>query len=563
MTDTLDAIQKREIDLQAALDYFVYCKTLYQEDKRSAIGYVKWILPKLDLIIKESAFSDFEKSVNCKKNFLLLIAPDCFDSFLQILEFNREPSAKFYIPRRKQLLPLVEMLQKLADDELDELFLSTPGRVGKTTTVQMFILWMMGRDSEKANLYSSYGDKNCKAFYTGVLEVLTDKDTYSYYEVFPQSRVAHTDAKDELINLDRRKKYASLTCRSIEGALNGSCDCDGILLADDMIEGIETALSVDRLTSVWLKVDNNLLTRAKEKAKKIWIGTRWSLMDCISIRLDLLQNEDKYKTVRWEYLNIPALDPLTDESNFDYTFDLGFSTEYYHQRRASFERNNDMASWYAQYCGEPIERDGSVFNPDDMRFYNGVLPDEPDRIFLACDPAYGGTDRCTAAYCFQYGDDIYIHDVTFSYAEKTVTQPDIVSKIMHYEVQAARFEANKSTTSYKEEIEKQLLDKGYRLNITTHGFALTSSRDATKTIANKQARIFDKAPEIREFYFLEDGKRSKEYQAFMQNVYSFKVLGKNKQGDDAPDCLAMVASMARGIGTPTGSIFSQSKFWGR
>ena len=44
-------------------------------------------------------------------------------------------------------------------------------------------------------------------------------------------------------------------------------------------------------------------------------------------------------------------------------------------------------------------------------------------------------------------------------------------------------------------------------------------------------------------YFLEDGKRSKEYSLFMQNVYAFKVLGKNKH-DDAPDSLAMAAEMA-------------------
>ena len=60
----------------------------------------------------------------------------------------------------------------------------------------------------------------------------------------------------------------------------------------------------------------------------------------------------------------------------------------------------------------------------------------------------------------------------------------------------------------------------------------------------KEQRIFDKAPDIREhFIFLEDGKRSKEYSLFMQNVYSFKVTGKNKH-DDAPDSLCMACDMA-------------------
>ena len=553
--ETIELILSREPDIIAAEDCYDMIRSL---DRQAAIGYTKRLLPVTAKLIQESKSSDYLKAVELRKDLLLYIAPNEFDSFLQYIEYDRDYNRRFYLPRRKQLLPLVKILQSMADDELDELFLSTPPRIGKTTLILLFILWIMGRDSEKANLYSSYGDKNCKAFYTGALEVLTDKDTYLYYNVFPQKKIVHTDAKDELINLDRRKKYASLTCRSLEGALNGSCDCDGILVADDMIEGIETALSPSRLLSVWLKVDNNLLTRAKETAKIIWIGTRWALEDVHGVRLDVLKNEPKFAHKRFTVTNIPALDE-NDESNFFYQHELGFSTEYYQAKRASHERNNDMASWLAQYCGEPIEREGAVFNPDDMRFYNGELPNLiPDRIFMACDPAFGGSDFCTAAYCYQYGDEVYVHNVTYNNGEKTVTQPDIVNKIIQYEVQAARFEATKATASYKEEIEKALKAKGYRLNITTHGSALTSSTDASKTIKGKQARIFDKAAEIREFYFLEDGKRTKEYQAFMQNVYSFKVLGKNKQGDDAPDCLAMVADMAHGGIVTAVSIFRRT-----
>ena len=65
----------------------------------------------------------------------------------------------------------------------------------------------------------------------------------------------------------------------------------------------------------------------------------------------------------------------------------------------------------------------------------------------------------------------------------------------------------------------------------------------TKTAPNNQAketRIFDKAPLIRTFYFLDENKRSRAYTTFMVNVYSFRVTGHNKH-DDAPDSLAMAA----------------------
>lgn len=47
--------------------------------------------------------------------------------------------------------------------------------------------------------------------------------------------------------------------------------------------------------------------------------------------------------------------------------------------------------------------------------------------------------------------------------------------------------------------------------------------------------------------FRDGNSRSKEYELFMQNVFSFKVIGKNKH-DDAPDSLSMAIDMATSIG---------------
>ena len=196
-------------------------------------------------------------------------------------------------------------------------------------------------------------------------------------------------------------------------------------------------MNKDRLVSAWAKVDNNLIPRAKETAKILWCGTRWSMIDPIGVRLDLLQNDPAFRDRRVVNVNLSALDEH-DESRFDYSFGVGFSTEYYRQRRASFERNNDTASWTAQYMGEPIEREGALFTPDDFRYYNGTLPEgEPDRIFMAVDPAFGGGDFVAAPVCFQYGEDLYIHDVVFDNGDKSVTQPLLADAIVRNGVQAA------------------------------------------------------------------------------------------------------------------------------
>lgn len=142
--------------------------------------------------------------------------------------------------------------------------------------LMFFMTWLVGRDSEKSNLYSAYSDVITSAFYSGCLEVINDPVTYLWHDVFPAAKIASTNSKDETFNLDRKKRYPSLTCRSLYGTLNGACDCNGILVSDDLIGGIEEALNKDRLIAAWSKVDNNLLPRAKETAKVLWCGTRCS-----------------------------------------------------------------------------------------------------------------------------------------------------------------------------------------------------------------------------------------------------------------------------------------------
>lgn len=468
------------------------------------------------------------------RNTLLFDAPIDFDSYLIYMEIDREPKERFYQPRRKTLKQLVDALQDLADDKLDELFISQPPRTGKTSLLMFFVTWLLGRNSEMSNLYCAYSDTITRAFYSGVLEVITDPDTYKWREVFPKAEIVQTNAAEEILNIDRRKRYPSLTCRSLYGTLNGACDCNGFLISDDLIGGIEEALNRDRMISAWGKVDNNLLTRAKEKSKILWNGTRWSVVDPAGIRMDSLINDQRFANRRFRIINLPALDE-NDESNFDYEYGVGFSTEYYKQRRASFERNNDMASWNAQYQGEPIEREGTVFTPDGFRTYNGELPDEqPDRVFMAVDPAFGGGDYVASPICFQYGDDIYVHDVVYSNMDKGFTQPMIANAALKYGVTSIQFEATKATASYKEGVDNLIKKKGYRVNATTK---------AAPTSTGKRERILERANDVRELMiFRESGKRSKDYELFMQNVFSYKFMGKNKN-DDAPDSLCMAVEM--------------------
>lgn len=531
---TKELIEKGKTDFGALCDGFEMLRGVKDAGgvPERDLMQMGWNIRNLSLTFLRQNGSD---AADLYKKALLFNAVRSFDDYMIYLEFQRPKEEQFYLPRRKVLKPLIDALQALSDDELDELFLSEPPRVGKSTALMFYATWIIGKWPEKSNLYCAFSDIITNAFYTGVLEILRDPYTYQWHDIFPDSRIAATNSKDETLDIDRVKRYKTLTCRSLYGTLNGACDCNGILISDDLIGGIEEAMNKDRMVSAWTKVDNNLLPRAKEKAKLLWCGTRWSMIDPAGLRMNLLKSEPKFANRRVKIINLPALNEK-DESNFDYLYGVGFSTDFYQQRRASFERNNDMASWLAQYQGEPIERQGALFEPEDMKTYNGILPDEKDlvRIFMAVDPAYGGGDFTASPVCYQYVDgSVYVADVVYSDGDKKVTIPLLVSAVEKYKVQAVQIEANKATLGYTEELDRELRKKNLKVNVTT---ALAPNNMA------KETRIYDKAPEIREFCFLDEGKRSKEYNRFMTNVYSFTLTGKNKH-DDAPDSLAMAVDM--------------------
>ena len=527
-------IHFKDTDISNAYSALV---NMWREDKSDKVyGIIYNYRLELQKMMRESA-ENFDEKENALHYLYILTAREKFDDFMIAIEWNREPQERFWLPRRKQLMKICQYLQALEDNKLDELFISQPPRTGKTTLVQFFTLWVMLRNPEKANLYVSFSGGVTKAYYEGVMEILNDPFTYDWQAVFPERSIASTNALETMMNIDRRKKYATLTCRSIDGTLNGACDCNGYAIADDLHEGIEEALSPDRLSKKWSTVENNYISRWKSGCKRLWIGTRWSVSDCISHRIDFIQSDVKCKNVRYAIVNVPALNEK-DESNFDYLYGVGFSTADYQQRRASFERNGDAASFLAQYMGTPIERGGTVFLPDDMRYFDGKLPEDviPDKVFMTVDPAWGGGDFVAAPICYMYGNDVYVVDVVYNNDNKAVTQPLIVQKAKKWGVQFISIEATRTTSSYTEGINERLKADGYSVNVTSNTKNFSSGQ-------GKAERILQHAPEIREHFIFLKGNRSPEYEKYMANVYSFKFDGKNKH-DDAPDSLAMAMEYA-------------------
>ena len=151
---------------------------------------------------------------------------------------------------------------------------------------------------------------------------------------------------------------------------------------------------------------------------------------------------------RYEVIKIPALDPETDESNFNYDYGVGFSTEYYRGVRSKFENNDDMVGWQCQYQQTPIEREGSVFNPEHMNYYSELPGGEPIKVIAHIDVANGGADYLAMPVVYYYegvdGNLVgYVEDVVFDNSEKYITEPQVVAKIKQHRIKNLHLELQK------------------------------------------------------------------------------------------------------------------------
>lgn len=471
-----------------------------------------------------------------------------FESFMYYMERKRNWSKRFYYPRRKTLKVVVNDLEDLENRKIKFYGLSMPSRVGKSTICIFFLAWVAMRRPNSHSAMGGHSGILAKGFYKELMNLFSTEE-YAFDELFffwnpeyaNKSLVTDKSADEFTITLGDPDRFATVTCRGIDGTWTGAVDVskDGYLYVDDLVRDREHSLSPTRMENTYQEYLNKMVDRKNDGARELMVGTLWNVLDPLERLRKSYDGNPEYR-----FRRIPALDE-NDKSNFDYEIN-GFSTAYYRDMREKL----DKAEWEAKFMQRPFVREGLLFPTDELRYFNGILPDGDFRRIGVVDVAWGGGDSLSMPIGAEYDNgDVYIYDWVFNKGAKEVTLPLVVGRIIGNGIRQTRFEGNTGGELYCQYVDERLQDQKYKCSCT--------SRKAPNKV-EKLSKIIAYSGDIkRKFIFLESKKvtqnqlqkdaelgvvryrRNDEYQAAMDELTMFVSIGENKH-DDAADGLTQL-----------------------
>lgn len=521
-------IDRRPGDNGAYSDLFSLCREWETEDFSAAHKVNKELLAlSADQVVRGGGAKFYEQWRRC----LLFEAPHDFDSFMTYIELDRKPEKRFYAPRKHYLRPMVQGFQDVLDGKLRLLTISMPKRAGKSQTGINFVNMLSGKFPDRSTLMEGTGDDLVKSFYNGCLEYMTVPNEYLFYDVFPDARLVQTNADTKTVNLKSKSRFPTIMCRSIDARQVGLSEATNVLYLDDCVEGREEAKNRQRLDDKWEVISGDIMGRAIEGTPMVFTGTRYSLYDPIG----RVQEHAQREGWAWRAIEIPALDLVTDESNYEYEREgkKVFTTAYFREQRELLSAEQ----FESEFQQQPFEAKGLLFNKDELNYFFELPKDrDPDTIIAVGDTAESGSDSTSMPVAMIYGNAVYIVDVVFDDSPAEVTKPECAKCLIENKVASAVFESNNAGQYYARDVDQIIRDRGYSVGIRTK-----------RTISNKQTRIEFASDNIKKnFYFKHPStyKRGSQYWNFMKEVTTYTRSGKVPH-DDAPDSLSLLENEIR------------------
>lgn len=516
----INAIKKKPVSCETLRDLFDMARAVYKEDNAELsyclkiTSYIKQVIPLLE---KSDALNSLYWDV------LLWEAPNRFESFLLYMEKNRPYKKKFYEPRMNPLSIVAQDLQDLEDGKYDFYGLSMPPRVGKSTICIFFYAWIIGKRPSSHNAMSGHSGILADRFHNDLIK-LTENEEYTFHEIFPDVQLVSKSSEKNELYYDAVESFATTTCRGIDGTWTGAVDIseDGYLYVDDLVRDRKESLSLRRLDGRYQDYLNILVDRKNDGSKELMVGTRWNVADPLG------RIEKQYKNnPRYKFRKIPALNEK-GESNFNYPV-KGFSTKYYHNMRDRLDKNE----WMAKFMQTPFVREGLLFPADELRYYNGILPEGDHRVVGACDVAWGGGDSLSMPIGYEYPNgDVYIPSWIFNKGKKEVTIPLVTGKIIGEKLTEIQFEANNGGDMYSDRVSTEL---------EKHNYHCSCSYKKAPGNMEKMTKMVAYSGDVKKhFIFLDPEHQDQEYSDAMDELNMTVQIGDNGH-DDAGDGITQLA----------------------
>lgn len=516
----INAIKKKPVSCETLRDLFDMARAVYKEDNAELsyclkiTSYIKQVIPLLE---KSDALNSLYWDV------LLWEAPNRFESFLLYMEKNRPYKKKFYEPRMNPLSIVAQDLQDLEDGKYDFYGLSMPPRVGKSTICIFFYAWIIGKRPSSHNAMSGHSGILADRFHNDLIK-LTENEEYTFHEIFPDVQLVSKSSEKNELYYDAVESFATTTCRGIDGTWTGAVDIseDGYLYVDDLVRDRKESLSLKRLEGRYQDYLNILVDRKNDGSKELMVGTRWNVADPLG------RIEKQYKNnPRYKFRKLPALNEK-GESNFDYPV-KGFSTKYYHNMRDRLDKNE----WMAKFMQTPFVREGLLFPADELRYYNGILPEGDHRVIGACDVAWGGGDSLSMPIGYEYPNgDVYIPSWIFNKGKKEVTIPLVTGKIIGEKLTEIQFEANNGGDMYSDRVSTEL---------EKHNYHCSCSYKKAPGNMEKMTKMVAYSGDVKKhFIFLDPEHQDQEYSDAMDELNMTVQIGDNEH-DDAGDGITQLA----------------------
>jgi predicted phage terminase large subunit-like protein len=446
----------------------------------------------------------------------------------------------FYQDHRTHLKILCDSLQALyegrifkdADNQLvihdapqvgatKKLMINMPPQHGKSRTLILFCMWVLGLDDNQRIITGSYNDTAATDFskYTrdGIDEVKNVASQIIYSDIFPERNIKRGDSAKNRWALEGQ--HFSYIGAGIGGSITGKGGT--IRIIDDPIKGAEEALNDNHLDKVWRWIDSTFRSRtdASTGGEPIEIinHTRWSANDPAGKMLRSKEGPE------WYVLKMAAYNESTGAmlcSDF-------FTYEAYIKRRSTAATNPiTNLIFQANYQQEEIDEKNLLYGQN-WKTYTDLPTEDLRGIHNKTDTADTGTDYLNSISYELTGELAYITDIIYTQEPHEVTEPLVAHHLKANKVRSAKIESNNGGRGFARAVEKKLIEIGGHTSI-----------EWFHQSGNKETRISVNSPTVKAKIVMPHDWMHR-WPEFYHDVTTFKRTGKNKH-DDAPDTLTLI-----------------------